>query len=29
MTELGRGHKDFKDANGKIWVVDTNGIVKN
>ncbi len=29
MAELGRGHKDFKDANGKIWVVDTNGIVKN
>lgn len=26
--ELGRGFKDFKDANGKIWVVDKNGIVK-
>ena len=26
--ELGKGHKDFKDANGKTWVVDTNGIVK-
>ena len=26
--ELGRGFKDFKDANGKVWVVDTNGIVK-
>ena len=26
--ELGRGHKDFKDANGKIWVTDVNGIVK-
>ena len=26
--ELGRGHKDFKDANGKTWVVDANGIVK-
>lgn len=26
--ELGRGHKDFKDANGKVWVVDVNGIVK-
>lgn len=26
--ELGRGHKDFKDAAGTVWVVDTNGIVK-
>ena len=26
--ELGRGHKDFKDANGKIWVTDTNGIIR-
>lgn len=26
--ELGRGFKDFKDADGKIWVVDTNGIVR-
>lgn len=26
--ELGRGFKDFKDSDGKIWVVDTNGIVK-
>lgn len=26
--ELGKGHKDFKDANGTVWVVDTNGIVK-
>ena len=22
--ELGRGYKDIKDANGKIWTVDTN-----
>ena len=29
MPELGRGHKDYKDTNGKIWVVDVNGIVKN
>ena len=28
MPELGRGHKDIKDANGKIWTVDVNGIVK-
>lgn len=26
--ELGRGFKDFKDANGTIWVVDTNGILQ-
>lgn len=26
--ELGRGFKDYKDANGKIWVVDTNGIIQ-
>ncbi len=26
--DLGKGHKDFKDANGTTWVVDTNGIVK-
>lgn len=26
--DLGRGYKDFKDANGAIWVVDTNGIVQ-
>lgn len=26
--ELGRGFKDFKDANGKIWVVDVNGTVR-
>jgi len=26
--ELGRGHKDFKDSNGTVWVVDVNGIVK-
>lgn len=26
--ELVRGFKDFKDASGKIWVVDTNGIVQ-
>lgn len=29
MPELGRGYKDFKDANGKVWVVDVNGVVKN
>ena len=29
MPELGRGYKDYKDVNGKIWVVDVNGIVKN
>jgi len=28
MPELGRGHKDIKDANGKIWTVDVNGIIK-
>lgn len=26
--ELGNGFKDVKDANGKVWVVDTNGIVQ-
>lgn len=26
--ELGRGYKDIKDANGKIWTVDTAGIVQ-
>ena len=26
--ELGRGYKDIKDANGKIWTVDTTGIVQ-
>lgn len=26
--ELGRGFKDFKDADGKVWVVDTNGVVR-
>ena len=26
--ELGRGHKDFKDSNGKVWVVDLNGVIK-
>ena len=26
--DLGKGYKDFKDSNGKIWVVDVNGIVK-
>lgn len=26
--DLGAGHKDIKDANGKVWVVDTNGIIK-
>ena len=26
--ELGRGYKDFKDNNGTIWTVDTNGIVQ-
>ena len=26
--DLGRGHKDYKDSNGKVWVVDVNGIVK-
>lgn len=25
--ELGRGYKDFKDMNGKTWIVDVNGIV--
>lgn len=26
--ELGAGHKDVKDTNGKVWVVDINGIIK-
>ena len=26
--ELGRGFKDFKDVNGKVWIVDVNGIVQ-
>lgn len=26
--ELGRGYRDFKDANGKVWVVDVNGFVQ-
>lgn len=26
--ELGRGYRDFKDSNGKVWVVDVNGIVQ-
>ena len=26
--ELGRGYKDIKDANGKIWTVNTAGIVQ-
>lgn len=26
--ELGRGFKDYKDANGTIWVVDTNGVIQ-
>lgn len=26
--ELGRGFKDFKDNNGKIWTVDVNGVVQ-
>ena len=26
--ELGRGHKDFKDANGKRWVTDTDEIIR-
>lgn len=26
--ELGRGYKDVKDANGKVWVVNTDGIVQ-
>lgn len=27
--ELGAGYKDMKDANDKIWTVDTNGIIQN
>lgn len=26
--DLGTGHKDVKDANGKVWTVDVNGIIK-
>ena len=26
--ELGNGFKDFKDSNGKVWVVDVNGIIQ-
>lgn len=26
--ELGRGFKDYKDTNGKVWTVDVNGIVQ-
>ena len=26
--ELGRGFKDYKDANGKVWVVDMEGIIR-
>ena len=26
--ELGRGFKDYKDSNGRIWVVNTEGIVQ-
>lgn len=26
--ELGAGFKDYKDANGKVWVVDVNGIIQ-
>lgn len=26
--ELGRGYRDFKDANGTIWVVDVNGVIQ-
>lgn len=25
--DLGRGYKDFKDANGNTWVVDVNGVI--
>ena len=28
MPELGKGFKDIKDANDKIWTVDTNGIIQ-
>lgn len=27
--ELGAGYKDIKDANDKIWTVDTNGMIQN
>ncbi|MDO5416775.1 MAG: cell wall-binding protein [Lachnospiraceae bacterium] len=26
--ELGNGYKDVKDANGKVWTVDANGIIQ-
>lgn len=26
--ELGNGFKDVKDANGKVWIVDTNGVIQ-
>lgn len=26
--EIGAGFKDYKDSNGKVWVVDTNGIIQ-
>ena len=26
--ELGNGFKDYKDSNGKTWVVDVNGIIQ-
>ena len=26
--ELGKGFKDVKDANDKIWIVDVNGVVQ-
>lgn len=27
-ADLGKGFKDFKDANDKIWTVDTNGVIQ-
>lgn len=27
-SDLGAGHKDVKDANGKVWTVDVSGIIK-
>lgn len=27
--ELGNGFKDFRDANDKVWVVNTNGVIQN
>lgn len=29
MPELGTGFKDIKDANDKIWTVNTNGVIQN